>query len=486
MNSINTTNSKKMAAKWGEITVKEISSVINGRQISGSPNEFVKGLSTDSRKMTPGYIFLALKGERYDGHDFLNNAINAGAMGVIVESDTTIAKRLFNNNLAVINVSSTLKALGDLASWWRKQWGGKVIAITGSNGKSTTKEMTASILSLKAKTVKSPGNFNNLIGLPLTILLLQEHHKLAVLEMGMNRAGEIARLTQIADPDIGLITNVARAHLEDLGDLHGVMRAKGELLGVMSKESTAILNGDDEAYEQLSPTFQGKVITFGLGKMNQVRAEKITKIGDRSQAFNICIKGETIPVKINLPGIHNVLNALSGAAIAFCLSTSNELITQGLGKFRPIKGRFHFIDLNDGIRIIDDTYNANPSSLKAALQTIKGLAGKNQGLVIGLGEMVELGKESSKYHFDAGQLVADMGARYLVVMGEHGRNVIEGACKGGMDRKKTHIATTHAEMSDSIKAHIQKGDILFMKGSRKVALDKVVEVIREYFGLSKG
>ncbi|MBW1672698.1 MAG: UDP-N-acetylmuramoyl-tripeptide--D-alanyl-D-alanine ligase [Deltaproteobacteria bacterium] len=461
-----------MAAKWGEITVKEVLSAINGRQISGSPNEFVTGLSIDSRKMTPGHIFLALKGERYDGHNFLTNAISAGAMGVIVESDTTISKKLFDNNLVVINVSSTLKALGDLASWWRKQWGGKVIAITGSNGKSTTKEMAASILSLKANTVKTPGNFNNLIGLPLTILLLQEHHKLAVLEMGMNRAGEIARLTQIADPDIGLITNVARAHLEDLGDLQGVMRAKGELLGMMSKESTAILNGDDGVYEQLSPTFQGQILTFGLGKTNQVRAEKIKKIGDRA--------------KINYPGIHNVLNALSGAAIAFCLSLSNELITQGLESFRSLKGRFHFIDLNGGIRIIDDTYNANPSSLRAALQTIKGLVGKKQGLVIGLGEMMELGKESSKYHFGAGQLVADMGARYLVVMGEHGRNVIEGACKGGMDRKQTHIATTHAEMSDSIKAHIQKGDILFMKGSRKVALDKVVEAVSEYFGLSKG
>ena len=483
---MNTASGKKMAAKWGEITVKEVSSAINGSQISGSPDEFVKGLSTDSRKMKPGHIFLALKGERYDGHNFLKNAINAGAMGVIVESDSTIAKKLVNANLVVINVSSTLKALGDLASWWRKQWQGKVIAITGSNGKSTTKEMTASILSLTTKTMKSPGNFNNLIGLPLTILLLQEQDKLAVLEMGMNIPGEIARLTQIADPDIGLITNVARAHLEGLDDLGGVMRAKGELLGVMSEESTAILNGDDEVYEQLSSTFQGKVVTFGLGKANQVRAEKIKKIGDRAQSFNICIKGEEVPVKIHLPGIHNVLNALSGAAIAFCLSTPNELIAQGLGKFRPIKGRFHFIDLNGGIRIIDDTYNANPSSLRAALQTIKGLVGKNQGLVIGLGEMMELGKESSKYHFDAGQLVADMGARYLVVMGEHGPNVIEGACKGGMDRKQTHIATTHAEMSDSIKANIQKGDILFMKGSRKVALDKVVEDISEYFGPSKG
>jgi len=259
--------------------------------------------------------------------------------------------------------------------------------------------MAASILSLKGKTMKSPGNFNNLIGLPLTILMLQEHHTLAVLEMGMNRAGEIARLTQIADPDIGLITNVARAHLEGLGNLNGVIRAKGELLKVMSQESTAILNGDDEVYEQLSSTFQGQILTFGLGKTNKVRAEKITAIGDRAQAFTISINGKRIPVRINYPGLHNVLNALSGAAIAFCLSISNELIAQGLESFRSLKGRFHFIDLNGGIRMIDDTYNSNPLSLRVALQTIKGLVGKNQGLVIGLGEMMELGKESSKYHF---------------------------------------------------------------------------------------
>jgi UDP-N-acetylmuramoyl-tripeptide--D-alanyl-D-alanine ligase len=473
-----------MVAKWGEITVKEVASAINGRLISGSPDEFIKGLSTDSRRMVPGHIFLAIKGERYDGHNFLTEAINARAAGVIVESDTTIPDELSDNNLVVINVSSTLNALGDLALWWRKQWGGKVIAITGSNGKSTTKEIAASILSLKANTMKSPGNFNNLIGLPLTILLLQEHHKLAVLEMGMNRAGEIARLTQIADPDIGLITNAARAHLEGLGDLNEVIKAKGELLRVMSKESTAILNGDDELYAQLAPTFQGQILTFGLGKMNYIRAENIKKIGDCAQAFNIYVKSERIPVKINLPGIHNVFNALSGAAVAFCLSTSKELIAQGLGNFRPLKGRFQFIDLNDGIRIIDDTYNSNPSSLSAALKTIKDLVGKKQGLVIGLGEMMELGKESSRYHFDAGQLIAGIEARYLVVLGEHGHNVIEGACKGGMDIKQTYLATTHAEMGDAIKVNVGKGDIIFMKGSRKVALDEVVEVIKGYFGLS--
>jgi len=475
-----------MTAKWGEITVKEISSVIQGRQISGLPDELIHGLSIDSRKISSGQIFLALKGERYDGHTFLTNAINAGAMGVIMEAGTRISETLLRNNVAVITVSSTRKALGDLALWWRKQWGGRIIAITGSNGKTTAKEMAASILSLQENTMRSPGNFNNLIGLPLTILLLQEHHQVAVLEMGMNRSGEIARLTQIADPDIGLITNIAKAHLEGLGTLQGVVEAKGELLRMMSNDSIAILNGDDELYAHLARTFQGKIVTFGLSTRNLVRAEGIKTIGDRAQTFTVYLKGERIPVTIHLPGIHNVLNALCAAAIASCLSIANDFIAHGLGNFRPLQGRFHCIDLNGGICLIDDTYNANPSSLSAAVQTVKDVTQKKQGLVVGLGEMMELGKDSSKYHFDAGQLIAGIGAKYLVVFGEHGQSIIEGACKGGMDIRQTHIAKTHAEMSEAIKGQVEEGDVIFLKGSRKVALDKVVKGIREYFGLSEG
>jgi UDP-N-acetylmuramoyl-tripeptide--D-alanyl-D-alanine ligase len=474
-----------MVARWGEITVGELVSAVSGKRVSGSEDNLVGGLSTDSRRMLPGYLFLALKGERYDGHDFVAEAVRGGAMGVIVQSGKALPKELRPNNFVVVTVTSTLNALGDLASWWRRQWGGRVAAITGSNGKTTTKEMAASILCLSENTLKSPGNFNNLVGLPLTILSLKEEHKMAVLEMGMNRPGEIARLTQIARPDIGLITNVAQAHLEMLGDLQGVKRAKGELLKMMPPESTAILNGDDESTARLASTFQGPVVTFGLGKMNQVRAGSIKKTGDQAQAFDIYLNSERIQVKMNLPGIHNILNALGGTAIANCLSISRELIAQGLEDFRPLRGRFQIIDLNDGIRIIDDTYNANPSSLKAALNTVKELKGNKQGLVVGLGEMMELGSQTSKHHFDAGHLVAEMGAKSLVVLGEHGRQVIEGAWKGGMNKRQTQLAATHAEMSDAITAQVKGGDLIFLKGSRKVALDKVVKLMKGYFGVNK-
>jgi len=474
-----------MTVKWGEVTIGELVAAIGGRQVSGSPDEAAQGLCTDSRTMVPGHLFLALEGERYDGHDFLDEALRARAGGFIVEEGKPLEGGLGDKNLAVITVSSTLAALGDMASWWRKRWGGTVIAITGSNGKSTTKEMAAAMLSLKAKTMKSPGNFNNLIGLPLSILSLEPDHELAVLEMGMNAVGEIARLTQIAEPDIGVITNVASAHLEGLGDLKGVAAAKGELLRGMSPQALAILNGDDELTRGLASTFKGRTVTFGLGKENRVRAEGIRIAEASTQSFDIIINGERIPATIYLPGVHNVLNALAGAAVAWCASLPSELIARGLGGFRPLKGRFQILELKGKIRLIDDTYNANPASLGAALQAIERMREKGQDLVVGLGEMLELGADTSRYHYDAGKEIANRGARFLAVLGKHGHEVMEGAWKEGMDPGKTVHASDHSEMIEAIKANVREGDLVFLKGSRRVGLDKVVEGIKEALGMSK-
>jgi len=474
-----------MAARWGEITVREVASAMGGRIVSGPPDAPLSGLSTDSRTLTPGQVFLALRGERYDGHDFLSDAVNGGAAAVIVETPTTAPQEVSAQNLAVITVKSTLDALGDLALWWRKRWPGRVIAITGSNGKSTTKEMAASILFLEANIKKSPGNYNNLIGLPLTILSLEGVHQAAVLEMGMNRPGEIRRLAQIADPHIGLITNIAQAHLEGLGNLQGVVEAKAELLEMMSSHATAILNGDDQQYPELASRFSGRTITFGLGSTNAVRAENTRKVDDNAQAFDICLPEERIPVRIRLPGIHNVLNALGAAAIAYGLSLSKGSIARGLEQFVPLKGRFQVTRLNGDIRIIDDTYNANPSSLGAALNTVQELRSEKQGLVVGLGEMLELGTQAPQLHRDAGRLIAETGTRYLVALGEHGAEIVKGACKGGMDSGQTHLATSHGEMIDVLKAQVREHDIVFLKGSRRAFLDKVVEGIKDFLGINE-
>ncbi len=472
-----------MCAEWGKLPVRELASAIRGSLISGLEDMAVRGLSTDTRKLGVGDIFLALRGENFDGHNFLREAVNAGADGVIVENDTVKSEEFSGKNFTVITVPSTLKALGDLALWWRREWGKKLIAITGSNGKSTTKEMTASILSKQVPTMKTPGNFNNLIGLPLTILSLTSGHNMAVLEMGMNRAGEIGRLTQIANPDIGVITNIAGVHLEGLGDLSGVIKAKAELLEEMHSGTIAILNGDDNATEQLTSVFQGRVINFGLGKMNSIRAEDIKRTGEHAQSFDIVFDKERVPVSINLPGVHNIMNALAGAAVAHCLSVSSESIVQGLADFKPLKGRFQVIVLNGGIQLIDDTYNANPSSLKAAIQEIKSLT--KTGLLVGLGEMMELGKEASLLHFNAGELVADAGVKFFVALGKHGQQLIEGAFKGGLAKAQTCLATSHGEMFDMIKANVKEGDTIFLKGSRGMALENVVQAIKDYFGVSK-
>lgn len=462
----------------------EVASAMGGRQISGSPDQAAEGLCTDSRTMVPGHLFLALRGGKYDGHDFVKQAAKAGAGGLVVEEGRPITETLAEGNLPVITVPSTLTALEKLASRWRKRWGGTVIGITGSNGKSTTKEMAASILSLKAKTMKSPASFNNLIGLPLSILSLDPGHELAVLELGTNAPGEIARLTTIAGPDIGVITNVGNAHLEGFGDLKGVAAAKGELVAGMSAQSTAILNGDNELTRGLASGFEGTTITFGLGKTNRVRADDIRMVGDDRQAFTIIIDGERIPAAIHLAGTHNVFNALAGAAISWCVSVPNESISRGLEGFRPLKGRFQVLELEDGIRLIDDTYNANPSSLEAALQTVGGLRNKAQGLVVGLGEMLELGADASRYHFEAGKKIAAMDPSFLTVLGEHGHEVIRGAWKEGMLPSQTAYVHSHGEMIEAIKASARPGGIVFLKGSRRMGLDKVADGLREYLGMS--
>jgi UDP-N-acetylmuramoyl-tripeptide--D-alanyl-D-alanine ligase len=470
-----------MCAEWGKITVRELQSAIGGNLVFGLKDMPVNGLSTDTRKIAKGEFFIALKGEHFDGHDFLQEAISAGAAGIIVENNRLESAAISAKTVTLITVSSTLNALGDLALWWRRQWGKELISITGSNGKSTTKEMTASILSKEVATIKTPGNFNNLIGLPLTILSLTSLHKTAVLEMGMNRPGEIRRLTQIANPDIGVITNISGAHLEGLGDLSGVIKAKAELLEGMREGAVAVLNGDDEATKKLIPAFQGSIIQFGLGRMNDVRAENIRSNGDTARVFDIVFEKQRIPVCINIPGAHNIMNALAAAAVGHCLSVSNESIINGLAEFKPLNGRFQVVSLNRGLKLIDDTYNANPSSLHAAIREIKVL--KKAGLLVGLGEMMELGKEASLLHVNAGELVGGSGVKFFVAIGRHGEQLIEGALKGGLSKAQTCLVTNHDEMFHMIKTKVSNGDIIFLKGSRAMALDKVAQAIKDHFGL---
>ncbi|MGD9321194.1 MAG: UDP-N-acetylmuramoyl-tripeptide--D-alanyl-D-alanine ligase [Desulfobacteraceae bacterium] len=466
-----------MTPRWGEITAGTIITPIQGELISGSREAVISGLSTDSRKIAQAELFWALKGERYDGHDFLRQAIDKGAVGAVIQKGHR-PEISATRNPVLISVTDTLRALGDLGNWWRREYPIPVAAITGSVGKTTTKEMAARILGLNALTLKNEGNLNNLIGLPLTLLLLEKEHRRAVLEMGMNRAGEIARLTEIAEPDMGLITNVGRAHLEGLGDINAVARAKVELLEKMPEKSQAILNGDDELLLSAASPFQRKVTTFGLRPENQIRAEKIQSLGKEGTVFDLRFFGQTQGVRLRVPGLQNVFNALAASALAFGLEASAEHIREGLEAFEGIKGRFMISHLADGIILVDDTYNCNPASLKAALDSAKALVTGEGRLIVGLGEMLELGDETVPAHLEAGNMVAERGAFYFLAMGEHAPQMIEGAVSKGFPKERAAEARSHEEMAKEIGASMNKGDVILLKGSRRMQLEIVAGYLK--------
>jgi UDP-N-acetylmuramoyl-tripeptide--D-alanyl-D-alanine ligase len=397
--------------------------------------------------------------------------------GIIVE-EGRLHYHSMKKTACIIEVPDCLTALGDLAGYWRKQHKVLVAAITGSAGKTSVKEMTASILGREAKTLKNKGNLNNLIGMPLTILEMEEEDRMAVLEMGMNRPGEIARLTEIADPDVGLINNVARAHLEGLGDIMGVARAKTELIEKISQTGKVVLNGDDEFLMKAASYYSREIITFGLSEGNDIRAGNIRNMGINGMSFNLLYQGDSIPLRITVPGLQNVSNSLAASAIGICMNIPFDQIRKGLEEFEGIEGRFRIIPLIEDIILIDDTYNSNPLSLKAAIDSVSELAAGRR-IIIGLGEMLELGDETVKAHFEAGEKVAKLGGSYLFVIGDHAADVLDGAVKNGLSRGKSIMVESYSEMAQKIDAILEKGDLILLKGSRRIGLDRVSEYLKK-------
>ncbi|MBU0990217.1 MAG: UDP-N-acetylmuramoyl-tripeptide--D-alanyl-D-alanine ligase [Proteobacteria bacterium] len=465
-----------MPVGWGKITAKEILGPVKGSLISGDPETVLAGINTDSRIIRDGDLFWALRGERYDGHDFALKAIEKGSAGIVAQrSWVQSGWPVKDLDSVVISVDDTLKALGDLAAWWRRQHNLKVVAITGSSGKTTTKEMVAAILELGHRTLKNQGNFNNLVGLPLTLLKLEEGYERAVLEMGMNRPGEIYRLTEIAHPDVGVILNVGMAHLEGLSDLDGVAKAKTELMEKIPSRGLIILNGDDGTLMKRASVFSKQKMTFGLGEGNDVRAVNIRDNGPEGITFDLQYRDNSWPVRVRVPGLHNLGNALAAAAVGLSLSEPPENIVKGLDMFSGIKGRFRMVSLSKGITLVDDTYNANPSSLGAALASVSSLVNEGGKIIVGLGEMLELGDATIHAHREAGRKVAEIGAYFFFAMGEHAGDMIEGARIAGMPENRLKIVETHDQMVKGIIDTLTAGSLVFLKGSRKMELEKVTE-----------
>ncbi|MGH7772598.1 MAG: UDP-N-acetylmuramoyl-tripeptide--D-alanyl-D-alanine ligase [Candidatus Binatia bacterium] len=459
---------------------EEILLATGGEMVCAGKKAVFSEVVTDSRRVGRGSVFIALKGERLDGHAFLKDAVRQGAGCLVVHRRPTLS---ILRDATVIKVPDTLEALGDLAHYRRQLVAPKVLAITGSNGKTTTKEMVAAILerasiegrSLRGKVLKTEGNYNNLVGLPLTLLRLQGREKAAVLELGTSRPGEIRRLTRIASPDIGLITSVAAAHLAGLNDVAGVAREKGELFRGLRPGGIAVVNLDDPWVRRLGGKFKGEKITYG--KSGEVAGESCQALGVKGMEFTLRVGGERRRVQLRLSGRHNLSNAVGAAAMVYGLGVDLETMRRGLEAVRPFSMRME-IGRWRGIGIINDAYNANPASMEAALKTLAEMGEGGEKVAI-LGDMLELGGESRKRHLELGKQVARCRMDRLYLIGEQAKQVKEGALLAGMDDKRVVIGKNHREVARMVRTHARRGDWLLFKGSRGMNMEKVLAALME-------
>jgi len=446
-----------------------------GRLLGSGQAATLGSVSTDTRGIRPGDIFLALAGERFDGHDFLDKAVRCGAAALVV---SRALKPL--PAVPVVLVEDTLKALGDLAAFHRAALQNlRVVAITGSTGKTTVKEMAAAILGREFRVLKTEGNRNNLVGLPLSLLPAEADHEVAVLELGMNRPGEIARLTEIADPDVACIVNVQAAHLEGLGDIEGVARAKGELFGGLHDGATMVVNDDDPRVTALAAAYPHKKVRFGADPQAEVRATHIRSLGEGGMAFTLHVLGEKRRVSLRGPGVHNVGNALAAAAIAHAVGLGIESIAAGLEGYIPFASRLEIRTATGGVKLINDTYNANPGSMRAALATLVDLADVRKKVAV-LGDMLELGEESGPAHWALGVEAARLGCDALLTVGEFARKTVEGARSAGMDPRQAKGFTDKAEVVAQLQKLMVLGDLvagdwILVKGSRGMRMESIVE-----------
>jgi UDP-N-acetylmuramoyl-tripeptide--D-alanyl-D-alanine ligase len=434
-----------------------------GAELRGD-NIAVSGVSTDTRTLQPGELFVALSGPHFDGHDFVAAAQEAGAAAVMVS-------HAVESELPQLVVPDTLKALGQVASAWRCEFSLPVIGITGSSGKTTVKQMLASILGGIGKVLYTEGNFNNDIGLPLTLLRLRDEHEFAVIEMGANHAGEIAYLVSLTRPEIALVNNAGEAHLEGFGSLEGVIQAKGEIYQGVVDGGTCIINGDQPwADEWVEMAGARRIIRFGMTGAFDIHVAGAIEDAEGAQVFSLATPSGAVQVRLPLPGRHNVMNALAAAAAAWCRGANPEQIRQGLETVESVKGRMAIEMLGNDTQLVDDSYNANPLSLRAAIDWL--VASDRVGVLV-MGDMGELGHDAEALHRDIGEYAAERGVRMLYAMGELSRH----ACDGfGEDAR--HFGTAEDLIKD-IDGVLKPGMTVLVKGSRSARMERIVEGLRQ-------
>ncbi|MCP4672338.1 MAG: UDP-N-acetylmuramoyl-tripeptide--D-alanyl-D-alanine ligase, partial [Desulfobacula sp.] len=443
-------------------------------------------IGTDSRSIQSNHLFLALKGENFDGHAFIKDLIAKGVKGFITQKGylESLAKntreQFEKNGLTIFEIQNTLSALGKLARYQRLRADVKVLAITGSSGKTTTRKIAEKIFNTQFHTLATKGNYNNEIGLPLTLLNLSASHEWAIVEMGMNHAGEISRLSKIALPDIAMVTNTAGVHLEGLGSVNNVAKAKAEIFEGLNINSTAIIPGSDPRREILETKARENkniknFLFFGQDENNDICGSDI-KADMNSTEFSININNKKLNFSINSPALFMVGNSLAAICAAMSAGISFKGMQAGIKAFNPVPGRMHIYKLNGSINIIDDTYNANPASVTAALETLNYMS-KDKNSIAVLGDMLELGDKSDMLHWQIGQKAASLGINKLFIFGTKGEHIL----KGAMENKFLPDNIYHGPKNNIVQKileHINEGTWLLVKGSRGMAMETIINELK--------
>lgn len=425
-----------------------------------------EGYSIDSRTLQPGQLFFAIRGERLNGHDYVTAALAGGAIAAVIEKAQDWR---FADHSKLLHVTDTTAALQALGTGVRRLWGKPLIAITGSAGKTTTKEAAAHVLGARWRVLKSEGNLNNQFGLPLQLLRLDSAHDLAVVELGMSHAGEIAALTALAQPDVGVVTVVAPVHLEFFDSIAGIARAKYELIAGLQPGSTAVLNADDDYVSQFGRDFPGTVITFGIRRPADVRAEEIESLGTGGTSFTLVGGSGRVRVKVPLVGEHNVFNALAAAAVGLDRGLSLEEISGALATLRPADKRGEVIEVA-GATVLNDCYNSNPKALNAMVDVLASLSAKRR--IVVAGEMLELGPAGEELHRACGRHMAERKIDFVLGVRGLARALAESAAEGGIQAK---FVETPKEAGEWLAREVRPGDAVLLKASRGVRVERALE-----------
>ena len=458
--------------KWDEVSMKNLTvetivkicdGTLYGEEYRKESLKEAAGVVLDSRLLQKDYIFIATKGEKVDGHKFIPSVFEKGALAVICE---TVPEEITG---PCIQVKDSFTALKQVAAFYRQQLDLKVIGVTGSVGKTSTKEFVAGVLSAKYNVWKTQGNFNNEIGLPLTVLQLRDEHEIAVLEMGISDFGEMHRLSEIARPDICVLTNIGQCHLEFLGDRDGVLKAKTEIFDFMNPEGTIFVNGDDDKLITLKETWKDKLVTFGRSQTNDVFVAKETSKGLLGSVVDIQGRINISEVQIPLPGEHMVLNALVAGAVADLLGLTKEEIKEGMKQVEAVSGRSNIIPFKDFV-LIDDCYNANPVSMKAAIDLLQSANGRKVAI---LGDMFELGEEEKELHFGVGEYTSGK-VDFIICIGKLAKNIYEGAIENKHEDTILLYLREKEELYDHLEHIIMPQDTILLKASHGMGFADLV------------